>query len=63
MINLFENIENLFYSYGDVCKNIGKIETDGKQDNQKKYDRLCDEKENLMKDFKAQIKALKGANK
>jgi hypothetical protein len=55
----FQKIEEMFYTYGDVCKNIGKIETDGKDENDKRYDKLCKEREQLMKDFDAEIKALK----
>jgi hypothetical protein len=44
-----EEFEELFFKFGDVCKHIGRIETDGKKDNIKKYDQLCREKEELAK--------------
>jgi hypothetical protein len=52
-------MEELFYSYGDTCKGIGRIETDGKDDNKKRYEKLCNEREHMMKEFNELIKALK----
>jgi hypothetical protein len=52
-------MEELFYSYGDTCKGIGRIETDGKDDNKKRYEKLCNEREHMMKEFNELIKTLK----
>jgi hypothetical protein len=51
-----KKIEELFYIYGDVSKNIGRIETDGKDDNMKKYERLCKERESAISEFSLLIK-------
>lgn len=56
-----ERLEELFYSYGDTCKGIGRIETDGKDENDKRYEKLCKEREHLMKEFDELVKALKGS--
>lgn len=47
----FEEFEELFFKFGDICKHIGRIETDGKKDNIKKYDQLCREKDVAVKEF------------
>lgn len=54
-----EEFEELFFKFGDVCKHIGRIETDGKKDNIKKYDQLCREKEELAKEFSQLINYFK----
>ena len=55
----YDRMEELFYSYGDTCKGIGRIETDGKDDNKKRYEKLCNEREHMMKEFNELIKSLK----
>lgn len=54
-----EEFEELFFKFGDVCKHIGRIETDGKKDNMKKYDQLCKEKEETAKEFSQLINYFK----
>ena len=59
MSKQYDRIEELFYSYGDPCKGVGRIETDGKDDNKKRYEKLCNEREQMMKEFDELVKALK----
>jgi len=59
MSKQYDRIEELFYSYGDTCKGMGRIETDGKDDNKKRYEKLCNEREQMMKEFDELVKALK----
>jgi|APGre2960657373_1045057.scaffolds.fasta_scaffold06392_4 hypothetical protein len=54
--NDIKKIEELFYTFGDVSKNIGRIETDGKNDNMKKYDKLCRERDSVVSEFSLIIK-------
>ncbi len=51
-----KKIEELFYIFGDVSKNIGRIETDGKEDNMKKYEKLCRDRESAISEFSQIIK-------
>lgn len=54
-----EEFEELFFRFGDICKHIGRIETDGKKDNIKKYDQLCKEKDSTAREFSYLVSSLK----
>lgn len=54
-----EEFEEIFFRFGDICKHIGRIETDGKKDNIKKYDQLCREKDNTAREFSDLVSSLK----
>lgn len=56
-----DTIETLFYNFGDVSKNIGRVETDGKSENMKKYEKLCKEREEILSEFRAFVKQCKAA--
>ena len=40
---MLDKLEELFYNFGETSKHIGRVETDGKTENAKKYDKLCKE--------------------
>lgn len=54
-----EEFEEIFFRFGDICKHIGRIETDGKKDNIKKYDQLCRDKDSTVREFSDLVSSLK----
>ena len=58
---MLDKIEELFYNFGETSKHIGRVETDGKAENMKKYDKLCKEREFVLSEFRTLVKQLKTA--
>lgn len=56
---ILEEIKDAFYAFGHVSYQIGRIETDGVDAHQKKYDKLCKEKEELKNRFEELLKEIK----
>ena len=54
-------LEEYYYKIGKTSKHIGRVETDGKTENAKKYDKLCKEREFVLSEFRALVKQLKTA--
>lgn len=60
---VFEEIKDVFYAFGHVSYQIGRIETDGVDAHQKKYEKLCKEKEELNNRFKELLKECRSGDK
>ena len=58
---MLDKLEELFYNFGETSKHIGRVETDGKAENMKKYDKLCKEREFVLSEFRTLVKQLKTA--
>jgi hypothetical protein len=58
---MLDKLEELFYNFGETSKHIGRVETDGKAENTKKYDKLCKEREFVLSEFRTLVKQLKTA--
>jgi hypothetical protein len=56
-----DRLEELFYNYGETSKHIGRVETDGKADHMKKYEKLCKERDFVVSEFRNFVKQFKAA--
>ena len=56
-----DKLEELFYNYGEISKHIGRVETDGKAEHMKKYEKLCKERDFVVSEFRNFVKQLKAA--
>jgi hypothetical protein len=56
-----DRLEELFYNYGETSKHIGRVETDGKAEHMKKYEKLCKERDFVVSEFRNFVKQLKTA--